>query len=192
MLTPWKKSHDQPRQHIKKQRHYFANKGLSSQSCGFSRVMYGCGSWSWGLKNWCFWTVVWRILQSPLDCKEIQPVKPKGNQSMNIHWRGWCWSWNSNTLATWYEELTRKDPDAGKDWRKEGKGITEDEVVGWQHQLEWVWVSFRSWTGWWTGKPGVLQSIWLQRVSHDLVTELTYTDTWILSSQLNLLAGIFP
>ena len=86
MFAPWEKSYDQPRQHIKKQRHYFANKSPSSQGYGFS-----CGHvwmWeldykeSWALKNWCFWTVVLeKTLESPLDCKEIQPVHPKGNQS---------------------------------------------------------------------------------------------------------------
>ena len=85
-LAPWKKSHNQSRQHIKKQRHYFANKGLSSQSYGFSNNH--AWMWeldykeSWALKNWCFWTVVLeKTLKSPLDCKEIQPVHPKGNQS---------------------------------------------------------------------------------------------------------------
>ena len=86
MLTPWKESYDQPRQHLKKQRHYFANKGLSSQGYGFSSSHVWmwelvCKE-SWALKNWCFWTVVLEIaLESPLDCKEIQPVHPKGNQS---------------------------------------------------------------------------------------------------------------
>ena len=86
MLALWKISYDQPRQHIKKQRRYFANKGPSSQSYGFSsshvwmwEVNYKEG---WALKNWCFWTVVLeKTLESPLDCKEIQPVHPKGNQS---------------------------------------------------------------------------------------------------------------
>ena len=82
MPAPWKKSYDQPRQHIKKQRHYFANKGASSQSYGFSSSHI----WMWQLdceenwvpKNWCFWTVVLeKTLESPLDCKEIQPVHPK-------------------------------------------------------------------------------------------------------------------
>ena len=85
-------------------------------------------------KNWCFWTVVLeKTLESPLDCKEIQPVwKPV----LNIHWKDWYWSWNSNTLATWCEELTHlKGPDAGKHWRREEKGTTEDEMVGWQHWL---------------------------------------------------------
>ena len=86
MLAPWKKSYDQCRQHIKKQRHYFANKGPSSQSYGFSSIHV----WMWDLdykeswvqKNWRFWTVVLeKPLESPLDCKEIQAVNPKGNQS---------------------------------------------------------------------------------------------------------------
>ena len=85
-LWPWKKSYDQPRQYIKEQRHYFANKGPSNQSYGFS----GSHVWMWELgykeswapKNWCFWTVVLeKILESPLDCKEIRPVNPKGNRS---------------------------------------------------------------------------------------------------------------
>ena len=81
MLAPWKKIYDQPRQHIKKQRHYFANKGLSSSS---SHVWM----WKldhkegWALNNWCFWTVVLeKTLESPLECKKIKPVNPKGNHS---------------------------------------------------------------------------------------------------------------
>ena len=85
MIAPWKKSYDQPRQHIKKQRHYFANKGLSSQSYSFSSGHV----WMWELyykecwaQNWCFWTVVLeKTLESPLDCKETQRVHPKGDQS---------------------------------------------------------------------------------------------------------------
>ena len=85
MLTLWKESYDQPREHIKKQRHHFANKGPSSQGYGFSSGH--AWMWeldykeSWALKNWCFWTVVLeKTLKSPLDYKEIQPVHPKGNQ----------------------------------------------------------------------------------------------------------------
>ena len=83
--APWKRSYDKPRQHIKKQRHYFANKGLSSQGYGFLAVMYGCESWTVkkaecrkidAFELWC-----WRTLESPLDCKEIHPVHPKGDQS---------------------------------------------------------------------------------------------------------------
>ena len=84
--SPWKKSYDQPRQHIKKQRRYFASKGLSSQDYGFSSTHVQMWELdykeSWVLKNWCFWTMVLeKTLESPLDCKEIQPVHPKGNQS---------------------------------------------------------------------------------------------------------------
>ena len=136
MLAPWRKSYDQPTQHIKKQRYYFASKVLSSQSYGFSSSHV----WMWELdykesrllKNWCFWTVVLeKTLESPLDSNEIQPVSHKGN-----HQKDWCWSWNSNTLATWCNWLIGKDPGAGKDWRQEEKGLTEDEMVGWHHRLD--------------------------------------------------------
>ena len=104
------KSYDQPRQHIKKQRHYFTNKGPSSQSYGFSIshvwILVLDQKETWALKYWCFWTVVLqKTLESPLDFKEIQLVHPKGDQSWCSLER-LCWSWNSNTLATWWEELT--------------------------------------------------------------------------------------
>ena len=138
--APWKKSYDQARQHIKKQRHYFANKGPSSQNYDFSSSH--TGMWEldhkegWALKNWWFWTVVLKkTLASPLDCKEIKPVHPKGNQS-------WIFTGRTDDEAEastlWPTDdkkwLTGKDPDAGKDWRQE-KGITEDEMVGWHHWL---------------------------------------------------------
>ena len=78
-------------------------------------------------------------IESPLDCKEIKPAHPKGNQSLNIHRKDWCWSWSSNTLVTWGEELThwkRPCSVAGKDWRQEEKGTTEDEMVRWHHWLD--------------------------------------------------------
>ena len=86
MLTPLKESYDQPRQHIKKQRHYLANKGQSSQSYGFSNshvwMWESDYKENWAPKNWCLWTVMLeKTLESPLDCKKIQPVHPKGNQS---------------------------------------------------------------------------------------------------------------
>ena len=85
MFAPWKKSYDQPRQNIKRQRHYFVNKGPPSQSDGFSSSHVWMWELdykeSWALKNWCFWTVVLeKTLESPLDCKEVQPVHPKGKQ----------------------------------------------------------------------------------------------------------------
>ena len=143
MLTAWKESDDQPRQHIKKQRHYFANEGPSSQGYGFSSGhvwmwKLDCVE-SWELKNWCFWTMVLeKTLQSPLDFKEILPVHLEGDQSwVFLRGRDWCWSRNSNTLTpiakSW---LIRKDPGAGKDWKQEEKGIIEDEMVGWHHWLD--------------------------------------------------------
>ena len=89
MFAPWKKCYDQPRQHIKKQRHYFANKGPSSQGYCFSSSHVWMWELdykeSWALKNWCFWTVLLeKTLESPLDCKEIQPVRPKGNLECSL------------------------------------------------------------------------------------------------------------
>ena len=141
MLAPWKKSYDQPRQHIKKQRHYLANKVLSNQSYGFSSSHIWMWELnykeSWAPKNWCFWTEVQeKTLESPLDSKEIQAVHPKGN-----------WSWifigktdpEAETPILWppdaWNWLIGKDPDAGKDRRQEQKGTTEDEMVGWHHWL---------------------------------------------------------
>ena len=127
------------RQHIKKQRHYFAIKCPSSQSYAFSSSHVWMWKLdykeSWAPKNWCFWTVVLeKTLESRLDCKEIQPVHPKEKSVLNIHWKDWCWSWNSNTLATFAkDQLIGKDLDAGKDWRREDKGTIEDEMAGWHH-----------------------------------------------------------
>ena len=131
-LTPWKKCYEQPRQHIKRQRHDFANKGPSSQSYGFSSSHVWMWELNykenWALKNWCFWTVVLeKTLESLLDCKEIQPVHPKGNQSWIFIGRTDA---EAETPILWPPDvkswLIWKDPDAGKDWREEGKGTTED------------------------------------------------------------------
>ena len=138
LLLLGRKSYDQPRQHIKKQRHYFANKGPPSQSCGFSSSHVWMWELdykeSWVLKNWCFWTVVLeKTLESPLDCKEMQPVHPKGNQSWIFIGRTHV---EAETPIFWLPDVKRwliwKDPDAGKDWRWEEKMI-EDEMVGWHH-----------------------------------------------------------
>ena len=135
MLAPWKKSYDQPRQHIKKQRHYFAKKGPHSQSYGFSsshvRMWELDYKESWAPKNWCFWTVVLeKTLESPLDCKEIQPGHPKGNQSWIFIGRT---DTEGETPTLWPPDvknwLTGKDHGAGKDWRQEEQGTTEDEMV---------------------------------------------------------------
>ena len=139
MLAPWKKSNDKPRQHIKKQRHYFANKDLPSQSYGFSSSHVWMWELdykeSWALKYWWFWTVVLeKTLESPLDCKEIQLVHPKGNQFLIFIGRT---DTEAEAPIIWppgeKNWLIRKDHDAGKDWRQEEKGTTEDKMVGWHH-----------------------------------------------------------
>ena len=139
--TFWKKSYDQSRQHIKKQRHYFANKGPYCQSYGFSsRCVW---MWeldykeSWAPNNRCFWTVVLeKTLESPLDCKEMKPVHPKGNQSWIFIGRTdvevetpILWPPDAKSWLIW------KDLASGKDWGQEEKGTTEDEMVGWHHRL---------------------------------------------------------
>ena len=135
-------SYDKSRQCIKKQRHHFANKGPSSQSYGFSSGHVwmwelNCKD-GWALKNWCFWTVVLeKTLESSLDCKESKPVNSKGNYS-------WIFIERTDPEAEspvlWPPEaknwLIGKDPDAGKDWRQEKKGMTEDEMAGWHHWLD--------------------------------------------------------
>ena len=140
MLTPWKESYKQPRQHIKKQRCYFANKGLSSQGYGFSSSHVWVWEMdykeSWVLKNWCFWTAVLeKTLESPLDCKEIQLVHSKDESWIFIGRTDAkaetpiLWQPHANNWLIW------KDPDAGKDWGQEEKGMTENEMVGWHHWL---------------------------------------------------------
>ena len=140
MLAPWKKSYDQPRQHIKKQRHYFDNKGPSSQSYGFSSghvQMSELGhKGDWVRKNRRFRTVVLeKTLESPLDSREIQPGNPKGDQPWTFIGRTDA---EAETPILWPPDannwLTGKDPDAGKDWGQE-RGMTEDETVGWYHWL---------------------------------------------------------
>ena len=152
-------------------------KGSSSQGYGFS-----CGHvWmceldceeGWVPKNWCFWTVVLEnIVETSLDCKEIQPVNPKGNQLWIFIGRAdakaeapLCWPPDVKSRFIW------KDPDAGTDWRQEEKGVTGWD--GWMAsptRWTWVWVNSGSW--WWTGRPGVLWFIGSQRVGQDWVTEL--------------------
>ena len=177
MLTPWKESYYQSRQHIKKQRNYFANKDSSSQGYGFSSGHIWMWQLdfeeSWALKNWCFWTVVLeKTLESPFDCKEIQPVYHKGDQSWVFTGRTDA---EAETLILWLPHakswLTGKDPDAGRGSGQEEKGTTEDEMAGWHHWLNgaWVWVNSGSW--WWIGRPGMLRFMGSQRVRHDWATE---------------------
>ena len=126
---------------IEKQRHYFADKGPSSQSYGFSSSHVSMWELdhkgSWEPKNWCFWTMALKkTLESPLDCKEIQPVNPKGNQSWIITGRTEA---EAEAPILWLPDarnwLTGKNPDSGKGWRQEEKGMTEGEMVGRHHRL---------------------------------------------------------
>ena len=139
-LAPWEKSYDQPRQHIKNQRCYFANKGLSSQSYRFSSSHVWMWELdykeSWAPTNWFFWPVALeKTLESPLDYKEIKTVHSKGNQSWIFIGRT-----EAETPILWPPDvknrLIGKDTDAGKDWRQEKKGTTEDEMIGWNHRLD--------------------------------------------------------
>ena len=141
MLAPWQESYGKPRQRIKKQRHHFADKGLYSRSCDFSsshiQIWELDYKESWASKNWWFWTVVLeKTLESPLDCKEIKPINPKGNQL-------WIFIGSTDAKAEApifcppdaKSRLIGKDPDAGKDWRHEDKVATEDKMVEWHHRL---------------------------------------------------------
>ena len=143
----------------------------------FPVVMYGCESWtikkaeSWRIDAFELWC--WRRLLSPLDCKEIQPVYPKGNPSWVFIGRS---DVEAETPVLWppvKSWLIWKDPDAGKDWRQEEKGTR-----GWSGWMasptQWTWVSVNSRSCWWTGRPGVLRFMGSQRVGHDWATELNW------------------
>ena len=141
---------------------------------------------SWVPKNWCFWTVVLeKTLESLLDCKEIQPVHSKGDQPWVFFGRIDA---EAETPILWPPDaknwLTWKDPDAGKNWRWEKKGTRMRRGWGgWMASLTlwtWVWISSRNW--WWIGKPGVMQSMGSQRVRHDWVIELNWTDSCLENS----------
>ena len=158
----------------------FSTKVCLVKAMVFPVVMYGYESWTIKtaeLKNWWFWAVVLeKTLESPLDCKEIQPVHPEEDQSWVCIGRTDA---ATKTPILWPPDakswLLWKDPDAGKDWGQEQKGWREWN--GWMAsptQWTWIWVNAGSW--WWTGRPGMLQSMGSQRVRHDWVTELN----WIL------------
>ena len=179
MLTVWKKSYDQPRQLIKKQRHYSANKGPSIQSYGFSSSHVWMHELDykeiWAPKNWCFWTVVLeKTIEGPLDCKEIQPVHSK-DQSRVFFGR-------TDAKA---ETLILRPPHAKcwphwkRPWCWEGLGAggegDDREWDGWMaSRTRWTWVWVNSGRWWWTGRPGVLPFMGSQRVGHDWATELNW------------------
>ena len=152
----------------------------------FLVVMYRCETIKTIKKAECwkidaFELVLEKTLESPLDCKKIQPAHPKGNQSWIFTGRTDA---EAGTLILWPPDvknwLIGKDPDASKDWRWEKKGTTNDEMAEWHHQLNGrVWVDSRSW--WWTGRPGMLQLMGSQRIRHDGATELNTNTNLVYS-----------
>ena len=179
MLTAWKKSYDQPRKHIQKERHYFAKKVRRVKAIVFPVVMYGCESWTVkkaelrridAFELWC-WR---RLLRVPWTAR-------RSNQSiLKEMLKYWCWSWNSSTLATSCEELTHWK----RLWCWEGLGAGgEGEDRGWDGWMAsptrwtWVWISSGSW--WQTGRPGVLQFMVTNgRTQLSDWTELNWTFFW--------------
>ena len=156
---------------LKKQRHYFTDKDPYSQSYGFSsshvRMWELDHKESWAPKNWCFWTAVLeKTLESHLDCKEIKSMI-NWKSVLNIHWKEWCWSLSPilrpPDVKNW---LIGKDPDAGKDWRQEEKGMTDDEMVGRRHWLDGHEFEQVLWVGDGQGSL-VCCSPWGHRVGHD-------------------------
>ena len=133
---------------------------------------------SWVPKNWCFWTLVLeKTLESPLDCKEIQPVRPKGDQSWVFIGRT---DVEAEPLILWPPDvktcLIGKDPDTGKDWGQEEKGTTEDDMVGWHHQLNGHGFGWTLGAGDGQGGLACYGSMRSQRVRHDWATELNWTE----------------
>ena len=146
----------------------------------FPVVMYGCEldcEESWALKNWCFWTVVLeKTLESPSDCKEIQPVHSKGDQPWDFFWRNDA---KAETPVLWPPHvkswLIGKDPYAGRCWGQEEKGKTEDEMAGWHHRLDGCESEWTPGVG--DGQGGlVCCNSWGRKVGHDWATELNWTE----------------
>ena len=164
MLTSWTESYDQPRQHIKKQRHYFVNKGPSSYGCALSSSHVWMWELnykeSWAQKSWCFWNVVLeKTLESPLDCKDIKPVNPKGNQSWIFIGRTDPEAeapilWPPNAKS-W---LIVKDPATGEDWRQKEKGTQRMRWLdGITDLMDMSLSKLQNW--WWTENLCVVQSM---------------------------------
>ena len=170
---------------ILKSRHYFTNKGPSSQSYGFSRSHVQMWELdykeSWAPKTWWFWTLVLeKTLENPLDYKKIQPVLTKGNQY-------WIFigiaDAEAETPILWPPDaknwLVWKDPDAGKDWRQEEKGRTEDKIIEWLHWLDGHECEQASRSWWWTGRPNVLHAVHGVAMSWTLLSDWTDWFRWV-------------
>ena len=133
---------------------------------------------NWVLKNWCFWTVVLeKTLAESLGLQGVSTSPSSRKSVLNVHWKDWCWSWNSSTLAIWCEELTHlKRPWCWERLKAGGEGDNRG-WDGWMASLtQWTWVWVNSGSLWWTGRPGMLQSMGSQRVRHDWATELNWTE----------------
>ena len=199
-IGPWKESYDKPRQHIKKQRHHFANKGPYSQAVVSLVVMYGCESWTIKkAENWRMHALelLEKTLESPLDCKEIKPINPKGHKPWILIGKTdvevkapILWPSDAKSQLIW------KDPDAWKDWGQKEKGQTEDEVVGRHHWLNGhaaaaakslqLCLTFcdpidGSLPG--SAVPGILQARTLEWVA------ISFSSAWKWKVRLNLLSG---
>ena len=174
-LTPWRKSYDQPRQHIQKQRHYFVNKGLSNQSYGFPKGHVWMWELdykeSWVLKNWCFWTVVLENTSFSLSrrsnqtiLKEISPGCSSEGLMLKLKLRYFG-------HLMWRDDSFEKTVMLERS-REGGKGDDRgwDGWMASQTQWTWVWVNSGRW--WWTRRPGVLRFMGSQRVRHEWATEL--------------------
>ena len=142
-LTPWKKSYNQPRQHIKK--HIFANNVCLVKAMVFPAVMYGCESWTihkaelWRIDAFELWCLRVPLLRVPWTAGD-QTHQSKKKSVLNIHWKEWCWSWNSNTLATWCKELT----ELKRPWCWERLKVGEGDDRGWNSWMasptQWTWI----------------------------------------------------
>ena len=171
-------------QHIKKQRHYFVNKGLFSQGYGFPVVMYGCESWT--IKRAEHqridgFELLEKTLESPLDCEEIQPVHPKGDQS-------WVFIGRTDAEVEYFDHLMRRADSFEKILilgKIEGRRRRGQQRMRWwmASPTRWTWVWLNSGSWWWTGRPGVLQSMGSQRVRQNWATELNWTVTMLHSHQ---------
>ena len=164
-----RKNYDQLRHHIKKQRHYFADKDLSDQGYGFSSSHV----WMWELdyqerwapKNWCLWTLVLeKTLERPLDCKEIKPINPKVNQPWTFIGRTGV---EAETSILWPPDvknwLIGKTLMLGKNEGGRRRGRQRMRWLWMALLTQWTWVWVNAWSWWWTGRPGELPSMGLQR-----------------------------